>query len=106
MVGGNADGSGAGILLTNTIDVGLSNNWNFSGIGRDPAGGFVSNIDGSRVLHVTTGGQYELIHTQPELDTLATNMEGDNLAFIYSPIAVGPTGNIYIISLTSVYVAK
>lgn len=106
VVGGKADGTQVGLLLTNSIDVGLSDFWNFSGVGRDPAGGYVLNINGARLLHATTDSQYELIPVNPELDTLATDMEGDSLAFYSSPVAVGPTGRIYIISQTSIYVAE
>jgi hypothetical protein len=106
MVGGKSDGTGVGILLTNSIDVGLSTFWNFSGVGRNPAGGYIANIDGARIARVTTTGQYELIHTQPELNILSNNMEGNDYAFQTSPIAVGSTGNIYVISATTLYVAK
>lgn len=106
MVGGKADGTGVGILSTNGIDVGLSGWWNFSGTGRRPTGGYIVNIGGARLAHVSTAGNYELVHTQPELDALAQSMEGDNYAFDYSQVAEGPSGNIYIISRTTLYVAK
>lgn len=106
MVGGKADGTGVGILLTNGIDVGLSGWWNFSGTGRRPTGGYIVNIGGDRLAHVSTSGNYELVHTQPELDALALSMEGSDYAFYYSQVAEGPSGNIYIISRTTLYVAK
>jgi len=106
MVGGKADGTGVGILLTNGIDVGLSGWWNFSGTGRRPTGGYIVNIGGARLAHVSTAGNYELVHTQPELDALGQSMEGNNDAFYYSQVAEGPSGNIYIISRTTLYVAK
>lgn len=106
MVGGKADGAGVGILLNNGIDVGLSGWWNFSGIGRSATGGYIANIGGGRLAHVSTAGNYELVHTQPELDTLAQSAEGNDYAFYYSPVTEGPSGNIYIISQTTLYVAK
>jgi hypothetical protein len=65
-----------------------------------------SNNNGDRIVCSKTSGEYELIHTHPELDVLAKNMEGNDSAFYYSPITVGATGNIFIISSTTVYVAK
>lgn len=105
MVGGKSDGSGVGILLTNSISVGLTSWWNFSGVSKDPAGGFIANVSGSRILRATTLGQYEIIHTDPELDVLAITSEGNSMAFYYGAIAKGSTGNIYLLSSTSLYAA-
>ena len=106
MVGGKSDGSGVGTLLTNAVDVGLGSFYNFSAIGRNATGGYVISIDGARIGHVTTAGQLELIHTQPELDVLAQVMGEGTFGFYYSSIAEGPTGNIYVLSPTTLYVAK
>lgn len=106
MVGGKADGNGVGILLNNGIDVGLSGGETFSGISRSAAGGYITNIGGARLAHVSTAGNYELVHTQPELDVLARSAEGNDYAFYHSPVAEGPSGNIYTISKTTLYVAK
>lgn len=105
MVGGKSDGSGVGILLTNSINVGLTNWWNFSGVGKDPEGGFIANVSGSRILRITAQGQYEIIHTDPELDVLARTFEESDMAFYYGAIAKGSTGNIYLLSSTSLYAA-
>lgn len=105
MVGGKSDGSGVGILLTNSISVGLTSWWNFSDVSKDPAGGFIANVSGSRILRITALGQYEIIHTDPELDVLASTFEGNDMAFYYGAIAKGSTGNIYLLSSTSLYAA-
>jgi len=105
MLAGKSDGSGVGILLTNSISVGLGGWWNFSGVSTDNAGGFIANVSGSRILRTNAQGQNEIIHTDPELDALARTSEGSDMAFYYSPIAAGKTGNIYIISSTVLYVA-
>jgi hypothetical protein len=105
MVGGKSDGTGVGILLTNSISVGLTSWWNFSGVSRDPAGGFIANVGGSCILRITAQGQYEIIHTDPELDVLARTSEENDMAFYYGAIAKGSTGNIYILSSTSLYAA-
>lgn len=106
LVGGKSDGSGVGILLSNSIDVGLKNPWMFSGIGRNPAGGYLVNINGARIARCTGTGIYELVPTRPNLDELAISREMDSSAFLYSPLAAGASGNIYILSDTTVYVAK
>jgi hypothetical protein len=103
VMGGKSDGSGIGILLTNSINLGIYTYYNFSGIGRSPAGGYILNIDGARIGRLTTTGQLELVHTDPQLDALAQQMQ-DN--FFYGSICEGPTGNIYVVSSTAVYVAK
>lgn len=108
MLAGKSDGSGVGILLTNSISVGLAGWWNFSGVSTDNAGGFtaiIASVYSSRILKTNVQGQYEIIHTDPELDVLARTSEGSDMAFYYSTIAVGKTGNIYFISSTALYVA-
>jgi len=107
MVGGYSDGSGVGILMTTSANVGLGGAWyNFSAIGRNSTGGYVVNIGGKRIAHVATTGQYEMISTQPELDALATAMGEGTFGFLYGVIAEGPTGNIFVASSTAVYVAR
>lgn len=107
IVGGKSDGSGVGILLMNSADVGLGGALNnFSAVGRNSTGGYVVIIEGARIAHLMPTGQYELIHTQPELDALATAMGEGIFGFFYSVIAEGPTGNIYVASPTAVYVAR
>ena len=108
MLAGKSDGSGVGILLTNSISVGLGGWWNFSSVSTDNAGGFIAiiaSVNSSRILRTNSQGQNEIIYTDPELDVLARTSEGTDMAFYYSPIAVGKTGNIYIISSTALYVA-
>lgn len=108
MLAGKSNGSGVGILLTNSISVDLGGWWNFSGVSTDNAGGFtaiIASVNSSRILKTNAQGQYEIIHTDPELDVLARTSEGSDMAFYYSTIAVGKTGNIYFISSTALYVA-
>jgi hypothetical protein len=109
MLAGKSNGSGVGILLTNSISVDLGSWWNFSSVSTDNAGGFtalIASVYSSRILKTNAQGQYEILHTDPELDVVARTLEGSDMAFYYGTIAEGKSGNIYFISSTSLYVAR
>lgn len=105
IIGGRSDGSGAGILAE-VNDINQNNSWwGFGGVGRDLRGGFIVNFEGI-ILHFKKNGHWKIIETIPTLENLGRQMEDNPFMFSSRPIAVGPTGRIYIASQSTIYVAE
>lgn len=99
ITGGPGDGSGFGILAKPDALM-KPGNPNFSGVGRDPAGGAVVNFEASLWRFSTTGARGELATTPAMKDYLAA--AGDSL-FYSRPVVVTPTWTIYIVGRETIY---
>lgn len=99
---GGALTGGIGLLAENADVEGDDGQFvDFAGVGRHPGGGVVVSVE--RALYrFQEDGSYAEIRTVPTLGELADD-EGDSSLFHGRPVAVGPSGAIYIASMTTIY---
>ena len=105
---GNSDGSGAGVLLQSELSPRLVAD-NFNSVTRDPAGGFVLSVENNAgtwnnaLIHCDENGNWFEIVTSPPMGTYVGSIIDDIFEFHSRPVAVGPSGAIYVVGIHSIY---
>jgi hypothetical protein len=101
LYGGPLDGAGIGVLAENA-EVKGEHVGDFAGVGRHPAGGVVVSVEGA-LYRFQEDGTFAEIITVPTLWELSQEMAD---SFHGRPVAVGPSGSIYLASQTTIYRAQ
>ena len=107
LVAGNFDGSGAAVLLQSTLTPRLYAD-NFESVTRNPTGGFVANVENDAgswnqaLIQIAEDGSWYELPTNPPMGTFV-NQIGDIFEFHARPVAVGPSGAIYLVGRHSIY---
>jgi hypothetical protein len=105
---GKSDGSGAGVLLQAELSPRLYAD-NFNSVTRDPAGGFVLSVENDAgssnygLIKSDEDGNWFEIVTSPPMNTYVNNVIGDIFEVHSRPVAVGPSGAIYLVGRHSIY---
>lgn len=106
LIAGKIDGSGAGVLLSADLPAARADN--FESVTRTPAGEFVASVENNAgfwndtLLRIDELGHWSEIITNPPMETFV-NMIGDIYEFHARPVAVGPSGAIYLVGRHSIY---
>lgn len=107
LIKGNIDGSGAAVLLQSDLSPRLYAD-NFESVTRNPYGGFVASVENNAgswnnaLIQIAEDGTWSEIPTNPPMETFV-NQIGDIFEFHARPVAVGPSGAIYLVGRHSIY---
>jgi hypothetical protein len=107
LIKGNIDGSGAAVLLQSELSPRLDAD-NFESVTRNPSGGFVASVENNAgtwnnaLIQIAEDGTWSQIPTNPPMETFV-NQIGDIYEFHARPVAVGPSGAIYLVGRQSIY---